>query len=97
MIPGGYNPMSIEQMNEQVKTINRILKHRDITLYYGIVSGEYQIVAGINYKIVIKHYKCKHYYLLEYFVDLNKKVSGSIHKLDEDLNKPSLCIVRWKN
>lgn len=95
-LPGGYNDMWLEQINDQIKNINKILRYFDIELHYGVVYAQYQIVAGTNYNIIIKHYKSNYSYSLEYFVDLNKKISGSLHKLTDYVNSPTLCIVKYK-
>ncbi len=102
MVLGGYNPMTVEQLNDQVLNINKILNYFDINTYYSILYGECQVVAGMNYKIELKqHKKCSKHknhvdcYLLEYYVDLSGRISGSLHKLSGAIDKPALCIVRF--
>jgi hypothetical protein len=69
---GEFVSMTLEQLKEQVDNINNILLLHNKLLKYYIMKGEQQLVAGMNYKILIKNYK--KYYLLEYFISLNNEL-----------------------
>jgi hypothetical protein len=73
---GEFVLMTLKQLETQINNINYILYNNNKLLKYYIIKGDQQLVAGMNYKIIIKNYK--KYYLLEYFVSLENQVLNII-------------------
>ena len=77
---GEFVVMTYEELNNQIDNINNILLEKKMLLKYKIYNGEKQLVAGMNYKILIKYYK--KIYLIEYFISLKNEILNiKINKL----------------
>ena len=102
MVVGGWNDMCLGELVNQIKNINVILKCCKKRLKYEIVFGKNQVVAGMNYEIVIKYQsrKCKEptFYKLKYFVNLSGDIDGTAHcnKMCEPVCAPSVCFIDYK-
>jgi hypothetical protein len=101
MVVGGWNDMELQQLVDQIKNINDILKCCKKKLKYEIIFGKNQVVAGMNYEIVIKYKKCKCqdpiFYEIKYFINLSGDIENvHLHKIDEIITLPGVCFIDYE-
>jgi hypothetical protein len=102
MVIGGWNDMSLDELVGQIKNINFFLKYCKKKLRYEIISGKKQVVAGMNYEIILKYnsriYKEPLFYKITYFINLSGEINGTVHfnKLCNQICVPSVCFIDYK-